>query len=225
MLPDFGDCDEVGGQQYALNLYTLAESIKAMTVLEIGAGWGWSGRAFALSLSKRHGKLISIDPRPERIKSENRRRIEVSGASWDIRKERSADRPCNDRIDLLYIDGDPREAASDFIKYSENVRAGGLIILDGFGGQPGPTEFVESCEMNFLHLPYNDTYCHAVYRKSVPLASGGKYEAACTQCPATFQADYWSALDTLIDAHVTGELHTVNAVAEPRRIKYTKGPR
>lgn len=222
---DFGDCNEVGGQQYALNLYTLAESIRAMTVLEIGAGWGWSARAFALSLAPRGGLLISIDPHPERIKLENRGRIAALEVPWEIVKARSEDKPFSETVDLLYIDGDPRNAANDFHRYSENVRPGGLIVLDGYGGQPGPTECVESCDLDFLRLPYNDAYCHAIYRKPVPLAADGKYEAVCTQCPQAFHADYWSALDTSIDAHVTSALHTVNAVAGPRRIKYTKGPR
>jgi hypothetical protein len=222
---DFGDCAEVGGQQYALNLYTLAESIKARTVLEIGAGWGWSARAFALSLAPRGGFLVSIDPHPERIKPENRGRISALEVPWEICKARSEDTPFNERIDLLYIDGDPRNAAADYRHYYENVRDGGLIVLDGVGGQPGPTEFVESCEFDFLRLPYNDAYCHAIYRKPVPLAHEGKYEASCTQCPQTFRADYWSALDTAIDSHISVTQHTVNAMAGPRRIKYIKRAR
>lgn len=221
---DFGDCTEAGGQQYALNLYTLAESIKAVAVLEIGAGWGWSARAFAISLAPRKGTIISIDPHPERIKWENRGRIDALGIDWDVRKERSGDKPFNDPIDMLYIDGDPRNAKKDFMLYSENVRAGGLIVLDGCGGQPGPTEFAESSGINFFMMQYSDAYCHAIYRVPVPLARDGGYVANCTQCPQTFMALYWSALDSAIDDHINEFQHIVNAVAGPRRIKYTKGP-
>lgn len=225
MNTDFGDCMEVGGQQYALNLYTLAESIKAMTVLEIGAGWGWSARAFALSLAPRSGMLISIDPHPERIKAENRGRIAALEMPWEIRKERSGDTPFNAAIDLLYIDGDPKNAADDFNRYQENVRAGGLIVLDGYGGQPGPTEFVDAAaqERDFLKLPYSEAYCHAIYRKPVPRIHGGKYEARCMQCLQEFRAGYWSALDVLIDSHVGKSGHSVAAVAGPHGIKYIKG--
>ena len=228
---DFGDCMEVGSQQYALNLYTLAESIKAMTVLEIGAGWGWSARAFAMSLAHRHGRIISIDPHPERIKPENRGRIFALDVPWDVRTERSGQLMVNDPLpetfDLVYIDGDPRNAASDFNFYLGNVRDGGLIVLDGYGGQPGPTEFIEAAEQerSFLLLPYSDAYCHAIYRKPVPHAQDGKYEAHCTQCPKTFSATYWSGLDESIDAHVTQFNHSVEAYAGPRRLKYTKGVR
>ena len=223
---DFGDCQEVGGEQYALNLYTLAESIKAMTVLEIGAGWGWSARAFALSLASRHGRLISIDPYPERIKPENLGRVAALEVPWDVRKERSGDKPFNEPIDLLYIDGDPCNVTEDFKRYRENVRDGGLIVIDGYGGQPGPTEFIETSAPGFFFvtLPYSDAYCHAIYRKPVPLADG-KYEASCKHCPRAFSADYWSALDDSIDAHIAEFAHTVDAMAGPRRIKYTKGPR
>lgn len=216
---------EAGGPQYALNLYALAESIKAMLVLEVGAGWGWSARAFAHSLSKRGGILVSIDPHPERIKPENRGRIDAMEMSWDIRKARSEDTPFNEPIDLLYIDGNPANAADDFRRYYENVRAGGIVVIDGYGGQSQPTEFVESQDFDFLLLPYNDTYAHAVRRKPVPHDFAGRYEAVCEGCYTQFRADYWSAMDAAIDKHVETAQHTVTAIAGPRRLRYRKGPR
>lgn len=219
---DFGDCTEVGGQQYALNLYTLAESVQAKRVLEIGAGWGWSSRAFALSLANHGGSLISIDPHPERIKPENRGRIDALGIQWDIRKERSGDNPIVGMVDLLYIDGDPRNAGSDFVRYYETVRSGGYIVMDGYGGQPGPTEFVDgrSC---FFPLRYSDIFSHAIYCKVMPHPAEWSYEGRCSECPATFSATAWSSLDADIDRHVETYKHTVTAVA--RNIKYKKGPR
>lgn len=220
-MMDFGDCTEVSGPQYALNLYTLAESSQATRILEIGAGWGWSSRAFALSLANRSGTLISIDPHTERIKAENRGRIAALSMTWDIRNERSGDNPLNDSIDILYIDGDPRNAGTDFVRYYENVRPGGYIVLDGYGGQPGPTEFCEG-RVGFLPLRYSEVFSHAVFCKPLPAVEHA-YEGRCGDCPMSFTADNWSGLDTVIDRHVESLRHTVNAVA--RNVRYKKGPR
>ena len=52
---------DFGGQGHIFLLYCVCENIKALKVLETGVAYGWSSAAILSSISKRSGKLISVD--------------------------------------------------------------------------------------------------------------------------------------------------------------------
>ena len=204
---------EAGGDQYSKTLYLLADSIDAETVLEIGAGWGHSAAAFAASMSKRKDcKIISVDLQPDRLISACREFVATSGVYWSIIAEDSAKVHIEDDIDLLYIDGDPFESRSDFDRFYPRVIPGGMVILDGYYVQGGPTETVNDLQAThpFGIIPYSEDgiYCMAVHRK--PVVDDEKHTIRCRNCTMTsLHFSYASARDAA-EEHIREEKHLVN---------------
>ena len=50
-----------GGEGHIVLIYAICENLKAVKALETGVGYGWSSAAILQSISKRSGKLISVD--------------------------------------------------------------------------------------------------------------------------------------------------------------------
>lgn len=228
MIPKLSDCAETGGETYGLLLYALAESVKASRILEIGAGWGHSGAALSESLRRRlPATLISVDPHPERIRKDCSDVITTGSITWEMMGVISAAVDIAGPFDLIYIDGDPRQARADFDKFAPMVRPGGLVVMDGYGGQPGPTDAVDELRkrLNFSILPYHEIYSFAVHSVPQPPMPRGGYSAKCESCTAAAVQPSWSEIDAWADAHIAALFHTVGVYAAPRRIKYRKGPR
>ena len=229
MIPrEFGECTEVCGTQYALSLYTLAESARATSILEIGMGWGWSARAFALSLENRlPSKLTSVDTVPQRIKGENRKVVLATGIDWDIINEDSAKAEIEGPFDILYIDGNPNMAQADFLRFYPAVRPGGFIIMDSYGGQLGPTEAVDSLtpQYPFTPIPYKDVYAHAVHRKPELPRSGKGIRIVCEQCSVSINCVSWREADTKAFAHTKEMRHNVHVEIESRGLNYIVIPK
>jgi len=229
IIRDFGECQEVAGPQYSLSLYTLAESVKAKSILEVGMGWGWSGRAFALSLENRPpAKLTSIDIVPERVKRENRRAVIDAGIEWNIIAEDSSEVEIDEEFDLIYIDANPNMAHADFLKFYPHLRPGGLMIMDGYGWQLGPTEAVDSLspQYPFVSIPYgNSASSHAVYRKPVP--PNGKYanRVMCKECNTLVNCASWKEADKTANAHTMLSGHCAAVTVESRDINYVVIPK
>src|SRR3990172_202934 len=218
---------EVGGDTYSLLLYALCESAQAKRVLEIGTGWGYSTATFCRSLAQRGGSIVSIDPH-DRMRSENATAIRNSKVECHLIKERSADASVKGEFDLLYIDGDPTQAQADFERFAGKIRPGGLIIMDGYGGQPGPTDAVDalSARRSFVTLPYHSAYSFSVHRKPPPVPqSGGGYWSRCEDCQNSAVLPTWGEIDAWADRHISDTRHTLTIVAGPRQLKYRKGLR
>ena len=227
-IRDFGECTEVNGIQYALNLYTLAESVNASCVLEIGAGWGWSSRAFALSLENRlPARLVSVDTNPQRIHRKNRRAVLNTHVAWDILDTESAKVDVDGEFDILYIDGDPYLAQADFLRFYPKLSPGGLVIMDGYGGQVGPTEAVDGLLSSypFVTLPYHLGYAHAVHRKPKPLLVKDGFSAACDECGTVTPYRNWREVDTVARDHTNKFKHRVHVRVESRDLSYTVIPK
>ena len=227
-IREFGKCTEVLSTQYALALYTLAESVDAHDILEIGAGWGWSARAFALSLVNRvPSRLISIDPHPNRIHNFNRVVVEDTGIEWGVLDGDSAIIMPDGEFDLIYIDGDPYRAQGDFIRFYPRLRPGGLMILDGYGTQVGPTEAVDSLmsSYHFTILPYKATSCHAIHSKPKPLLKKDGYFAVCEDCGTKDAFRNWREVDTHAKDHAMKHGHAVLVRIEPRNLYYVTIPK
>ncbi len=231
IVRDFGECLEVRSPQYALSLYTLAESVKAKSILEVGMGWGWSSRAFALSLENRPpSKLTSIDIVPERIKRENRKAVVDSKIDWDIIAESSADVEIDCEFDLIYIDANPEMAHADFLKFYPRLKPGGFIIMDGYGGQVGPTEAVDSLSSQypFVSIPYDalkEIYSHAVHRKPLSPHSGKGIHIVCKECNTIVNCVSWREADTKAFAHTKKMRHTVAVEIQTRGLTYIVIPK
>ena len=219
----FGECKEVLGNQYALSLYALAESICAKDILEIGAGWGWSARAFALSLENRPGScLVSIDTKPERIHAENRAAVETTGVNWKITKAHSSSAEVAGEFDLIYIDGDPYQAQADFLRFYPKLRPGGLMVMDGYGGQMGPTEAVESLSSSypFTILPYTAKCCHAIHSRPRRLTEKNINMITCQLCGKSQSLPNWRTADTQAVKHSQDSGHKVNVHIKSRNLSY-----
>jgi hypothetical protein len=228
MTPKLSDCAETGGATYGLLLYALAESVRARRVLEIGAGWGHSGAAFAQSLRHRlPSTLISVDPHPERLRKDCADSIASSAVTWDVVGSTSAAVDIAGPFDLIYIDGDPSQARADFDKFAPMLRPGGLLIMDGYGGQPGPTDAVDALadSARFAIIPYHNAYSFAVHSSAPEKIQKGGHFAKCELCGDASVQPSWSKIDAWADSHVAATSHTVGVYVMPRRIKYRKGPR
>lgn len=220
----FDGCNETLGEQYGLALYTMAESVQAKDILEIGAGWGWSALAFSLSLENREGsRLISVDIEPQRIHSKNHMAIIKSGIDWTILNESSASVEVEGKFDLIYIDGDPYIAQGDFLRFYPKLRPGGLMVLDGYGCQVGPTEAVDSLKSSydFTMLPYMAKACHAIHRKPIPLLKKDGHIAVCLDCKTSVTGLDWRGIDKTACKHAVGHGHNVEVRIEPRDLSYT----
>ncbi len=224
---EFGSCKEVSGVQYALSLYTLAESAHATSILELGAGWGWSARAFAMSLENRPGgRLVSVDQEPQRIHNANRKYIIDSGIDWDIIEGNSAMVEVDGNFDIIYIDANPDMAQADFLRFYPKLKPGGFMILDGYGGQIGPTEAVDSLSPSypFMSLPYNYPYCHAVHRKLKELVSKDGNKVTCDNCSVGEFYKDWRTADTAAWSHARQQHHKVVVSIVPRSLSYAVFP-
>ena len=222
-LLGFSDCAEVGGGNYALMLYVLAESVKARRILEIGAGWGHSAVAFSESLKSRlPSMLVSIDSCPERVRKQCADLVIESGITWDFIAKDSAEATIDGPFDLVYIDGDPNRAAADLTKFYPLVRPGGLMVLDGYGGQVGPTTASDGAGMAFTPLSYSNEFAFAIFRKPVELNSAGKYTAACKECDDSAIMPSWVSIESWADKHIMSFNHIVAVFAGPRNLRYLK---
>ncbi len=160
---------EVGGVSYCRNLLTLSECCKAMEILELGQGWGWSGSAFCASLSRRAGtRMRTVDLNPP-LSGPVQSFIASTLVSYEFFRGDTANVNVGEdrEFDLLYMDtsGSYEGALLNWNRFGANLRRGGYLVVDGYGGQPGVTFFVDSSGLPFFLMPYTDVYSHAVYRR------------------------------------------------------------
>lgn len=182
-------CDEVGGTTYCLNLYTLAEGIQAKRVLEIGTGWGCSTTAFAASLSRREGTITTVDTH-DRVETKCKALIGESGVPVSFVRSRFEEYTHNGPVDILYVDTDWTEESIELCRerFYESIVPGGLFIVDGIFGQPGPTAFMRESNLQFTPLSYSIDYAHGIHRKPpLPFRNPIK-NATCNDCS-------WEAYD------------------------------
>jgi len=151
--------------QYTQILWTLAESIGARSVLEVGVGpHAVSGMVFAHSMAGRGGgSLWSIDIDPARPAVPYFRKARELGVDWIVFHGDSLTRahllPPTLQVDLLYIDGDHdfAHAYGDTMAYLPFLRPGGLLAIDDWPNDGGVREArarMEAEGMVFVHLPH-----------------------------------------------------------------------
>ena len=171
---EFRGNERVGGLQYLRNLYAFAESVQARNILEVGFGWGFSSVAFMASLSKRGGRLTSIDPFYEHKPIEQLEAVaRIShklDVDWNIKIIDSMRFRTKETYDILYIDGNPGLALHDFYSFhhlvrrrdKNHLRSGGLVIMDGYPDQFPITPAVEELG-GYFPMFYKQKCAHAVF--------------------------------------------------------------
>lgn len=200
---------EVGGRQYCLNLYMLAESCQATAILEVGHGWGWSATAFAASLQERRGKLVSIDPVDRRSRPCSD--FMPNRCDWVFARMHSHEYAPQDTYDLIYLDGSPvlGDIGRDFDRFYPHLRNGGLLVLDGACGQAGPTAFMKESRRSWTPLQYSEYYAHAVHRKKPWSSMRPMVSVACKGCPWRMTGATEEALSEQAQRHSEKTSHQV----------------
>lgn len=163
---------EVQGEQYCLQLYSLARFNRTKSALEIGLGWGHSAHAIAAAMGASGGGLLTSVDLSDDLPAEDQFMLDC-GVQWNRVIANAKSYQHDGMVDLLYIDEDAAATYSNFHRFRDNVRPGGLIIMDGIGNRPfdktpAATNDVGSLiteGFNVVTLPYSDEYCHAVCRR------------------------------------------------------------
>ncbi len=158
-----------GGQGHVFLLYGVCENLEAMKVLETGVAYGWSSAAILSSISKRSGKLISVDM--PMIKQTDYHLIGVAvkedlKGNWVLLREpdryglNKAIKKHNYSYDLAHYDSDKtyygRKWSQPLIwKY---LRKGGVFISDDIEDNSAFREFVSSNNLDFSVLKFEGKY-------------------------------------------------------------------
>jgi predicted O-methyltransferase YrrM len=158
-----------GGQGHIVLIYAVCENLKAVKALETGVAYGWSSAAILSSVSKRSGKLISVDM--PMIKQVDYHLIGVAVDEnlknyWELLREpdrhglNKAIKKHNYSFDLAHYDSDKsyygRKWSYPLIwKY---LRKGGVFISDDIDHDVAFKEFVESKNLDFFVLKFEGKY-------------------------------------------------------------------
>ena len=164
-----GSNSNFGGQGHVNLLYGLCESLKAKKVLETGVAYGWSSQAILNSISKREGKLVSVDM--PMVKQTDYHLIGVAVEEknlpyWDLIREPDkyglykAIRRFNSNLDLVHYDSDKSYYGR---KWSQriiwnNVKEGGVFVSDDVEDNSAFKEFVEEKKLDFMILKFEGKY-------------------------------------------------------------------
>ena len=149
---------------YVNTLYSLARSVDARRVLEVGVGpRGLSGRAFVLAMGT-GGQLTSVEINPNHPEPDvlPHKFAAQYGCSWRIMYGDSKALGMTFArawYDIVFIDGDHARAAAeaDWEKYSPYARPGGLIIVDDYGpAYPEVREVIDNLKLDGHEFTFVD---------------------------------------------------------------------
>ena len=160
---------DFGGQGHIVLIYAVCENLKAVKALETGVAYGWSSAAILQSISKRSGKLISVDM--PMLKQTDYHLIGVAvdenlKSNWELLREpdrhglNKAIKKHNYSFDIAHYDSDKsyygRKWSQPLIwKY---LRKGGVFISDDIEDNVAFKEFVESKNLDFFVLKFEGKY-------------------------------------------------------------------
>jgi len=160
---------DFGGQGHIILIYDVCENLKAVNVLETGVAYGWSSAAILQSISKRSGKLISVDM--PMLKQTDYHLIGVAvdenlKSNWELLREpdkhglNKAIKKHNYSFDLAHYDSDKsyygRKWSQPLIW--QYLRKGGVFISDDIEDNVAFKEFVESKNLDFFVLKFEGKY-------------------------------------------------------------------
>ena len=164
-----------GGQGHVDLLFGLCERLKVKKVLETGVAYGWSSQAILNSISKRDGKLISVDM--PMIKQTDYHLIGVAVSKenytyWDLIREpdkyglNKAIKRHKSNLDLVHYDSDKSYYGR---KWSQgliwkHIKKGGLFISDDVEDNSAFREFVEENKLDFIILKFEGKYVGVIQK-------------------------------------------------------------
>ena len=167
---------EFGGQGHIFLLYSMCENLEAIKVLETGVAYGWSSASILSSVSKRSGKLISVDM--PMVRQTDYHLIgaavhEDLKGNWELLREpdryglNKAIKKHNYSYDLAHYDSDKsyygRKWAQPLIW--QYLRKGGIFISDDIEDNSAFREFVVLSHLDFSVLKFEGKYV-GVIRKN-----------------------------------------------------------
>jgi len=150
---------------YAHILWTLAESLGATNILEIGIGpTSVSGCTFVHSMAGRGGGMLYSLDIDEKLPQEKYREMATAhGVIWQVVHGDSMTlheswAPAV-LVDLLYVDGDHdyNHAYGDVTNYVKFLRPGGYLVIDDSAtdGVQGAQAQLERDGFSFVHLSHH----------------------------------------------------------------------
>ena len=158
-----------GGKGHINLLYNLSESISAVNCIETGVAYGWSSESLLRSITKRDGKLISIDMPMIGQTDYHLIGCAVSKdmtSSWKLIKEPDrnglikAIEQFNNKLDLIHYDSDKTYYGriwSQPIIY-DALRKGGLFISDDIECNSAFREFATSNNLDYFVVKFEGRY-------------------------------------------------------------------
>ena len=160
---------DFGGHGHIVLIYAVCENLKAVKAIETGVAYGWSSAAILQSISKRSGKLISVDM--PMLKQTDYHLIGIAvgenlKSNWELLREpdryglNKAIKRQNYSFDLAHYDSDKsyygRTWSQSLIwKY---LKKGGVFISDDIEDSLAFKEFVESKNLDFCVLKCDGKY-------------------------------------------------------------------
>ncbi|MDC1013722.1 class I SAM-dependent methyltransferase [Gammaproteobacteria bacterium] len=160
---------DFGGPGHTDLIYTICEKLKIRNVVETGVAYGWSSAAILKSISKRDGRLISIDM--PMLKQTDYDLIGVAieknyRKNWELRRE--PDRyalpktisKMKNGIELFHYDSDKsyygRKWSQEIIW--KNLKKGGIFISDDIEDNTAFMEFVTENNLKFSILEFEKKF-------------------------------------------------------------------
>jgi predicted O-methyltransferase YrrM len=158
-----------GGPGHVDLIYTICERFNIKNAIETGVAYGWSSASILRSLSKRDGKLISIDM--PMLKQTDYHLIGIAvesklQANWELRREPDryglprAIKEMNGPLELVHYDSDKsyhgRIWSQEIIW--RNLKNGGIFISDDIEDNTAFMEFTSSYNLKFNVLEFEGKF-------------------------------------------------------------------
>ena len=158
-----------GGPGHVDLIYTICERLNIENAIETGVAYGWSSAAILRSLSKRDGKLISIDM--PMLKQTDYQLIGVAVDSnlrdyWNLKREPDryglprAINSMPDGVEMVHYDSDKsyygRKWSQEIIWNS--LKKGGIFISDDVEDNTAFMEFVSSKGLKFNLVEFENKF-------------------------------------------------------------------
>ncbi len=164
-----GSASDFGGPGHTNLIYTICEKLEIKKVIETGVAYGWSSASILKSISKRDGRLISIDM--PMLKQTDYELIGIAvkddlKKNWELRRE--PDRHAlpkaisimKNNIELVHYDSDKsyygRKWSQELIW--KNLKVGGIFISDDIEDNTAFMEFVNKYNLDFSILEFEKKF-------------------------------------------------------------------
>ena len=158
-----------GGPGHVDLIYTICERFNIKNAIETGVAYGWSSASILRSLSKRDGKLISIDMPMLKQTDYNLIGIAVEKEfqkSWELRREPDrfglprAIKSVGKKLELVHYDSDKSYYGRKWSqeKIWSNLKSGGIFISDDIEDNTAFQEFVMRHNLEYSILKFDGKF-------------------------------------------------------------------